>query len=50
MLFLSIAWACEKGLAPESGIPRFRGSVLPVTSGTGSDIVYSSTPLPPSEG
>ena len=44
MLFLPTAWACETRFPSETGILGFRGSVLPITSGTGSDIVYSSTP------
>ena len=44
MLFMSTTWACETGLPSKTRIPGFRDSVLPVTSGTGSDIIYSSTP------
>ena len=44
MLFLLIVWTYETGLPPEARIPGFRGSALPVISGTGKDTVYSSTP------
>ena len=44
MLFLSTAWAYERRLPPETEILGFQSSVLLVTSGTGSDTVYSSTP------
>ena len=43
MLFMSTAWACETGLPPETGIPGFWDSTVPVSARTGEDIIYSST-------
>ena len=43
MLFLPTAWAYEMGLLPETGIPGFWNSIVPVSGRTGQDIVYSST-------
>ena len=35
MLFMPIAWACETGLPPETGIPRLWDSTVPVRCSTG---------------
>ena len=43
MLFLPTAWAYETGFLPETGIPGFWNSIVPVSGRTGEDIVYSST-------
>ena len=43
MLFMSKAWACETGLPPETGIPGFWDSTVPVSGRTGEDTIYSST-------
>ena len=43
MLPLSAAWTHEKGLPPETGIPRIWDSTVPVSGRTGEDIVHSST-------
>ena len=43
MLPLSTAWTHEEGLPPETGIPEFWDSTVPVSGRTGEDIVYSST-------
>ena len=43
MLPLSAAWTHETGLPPETGIPGFWDSTVPVSSRTGEDIVHSST-------
>ena len=39
---LSAAWTHEEGLPPETGIPGFRDSTVPVSGRTGEDTVYSS--------
>ena len=44
MLLLQTAWACETGLPPETGIPRYWESTVPVSCRTGEDTVHSSTP------
>ena len=44
MLFMSKAMTYEMRLPSEAEIPRFRGSALPVISGTGADTMYFSTP------
>ena len=43
MLPLSAAWTHEEGLPPETGIPGFWDSTIPVSGRTREDIVYSST-------
>ena len=43
MLPLSTAWTHETGLPPETGIPGFWDSTVPVNSRTGEDTVCSST-------
>ena len=45
MFPLPTAWTYETGLPPKARIPEFRDSAIPVISGTGAKIVYSSTPL-----
>ena len=43
MLPLLVAWTYQEGLPLEIGIPGFRDSTVPVSGGTGEDIVYSFT-------
>ena len=43
MLPLSAAWTHEEGLPPETGIPGFWDSTVPVSSRIGEDTVRSST-------
>ena len=43
MLPLSAAWTHEEGLPPETGIPGFWDSTVPVSSRTREDTVRSST-------
>ena len=43
MLPLSAAWTHEMRLPPETGIPGFWDSTVPVSSRTGEDTVRSST-------
>ena len=43
MLPMSAAWTHEEGLPPETGIPGFWDSKVPVNSRTGEDTVSSST-------
>ena len=43
MLSLSAAWTHEERLPPETGIPGFWDSTVPVSSRTGEDTVRSST-------
>ena len=43
VLPLSATWTHEEGLPPESGIPGFWDSIVPVSSRTGEDTVRSST-------
>ena len=43
MIPLSTAWTHEEGLPPETGIPGFWDSIVPVSSRTGEDTVRSST-------
>ena len=43
MLPLSAAWTHETGLPPETGIPGFLDSTVPVSSRTGEDTVRFST-------
>ena len=43
VLPLSAAWTHEEGLPPETGIPGFWDSIVPVSSRTGEDTVHSST-------
>ena len=43
MLPLSAAWTYEEGLPPETGIPGFWDSTVPVSSKTEEDTVRSST-------
>ena len=45
MLPLSAAWTHEEGLPPETGIPGFWDSTVPVSSRIGEDTVRSSTAL-----
>ena len=42
MLSLLAAWTHEEGLPPETGIPGFWDSTVPVNSRTGEDTVRSS--------
>ena len=44
MLLLPTAWACEKGLPPETGIPRHWDSAVPVSCRAGESTIHSSTP------
>ena len=44
VLPLPAAQTYKEGLPPKTGIPGFRDSVVPVSSGTGEDTVYSSHP------
>ena len=43
MLPLSAAWTHEEGLPPETRIPRFWDSIVPVSSRTREDTVCSFT-------
>ena len=43
VLPLSAAWTHETGLPPETGIPGFWDSIVPVSSRTGEDTIRSST-------
>ena len=43
MLPLSAAWTHEEGLPPETGIPVFWDSTVPISSRIGEDTVRSST-------
>ena len=43
MLKLSASWTHEEGLPPETGIPGFWDSTVPVSNRTGEDIGRSST-------
>ena len=43
MLSLPTTWTYEDGLPPETGIPGFRDSAVPVNGRTGEDTVYPST-------
>ena len=43
MLPLSAAWTHEEGLPPETGIPGFWDSTVPVSRRTSEDTVHSST-------
>ena len=43
MLPLTVAWTHETGLPPETGIPGFWDSIVPVSSRIGEDTVRSST-------
>ena len=43
MLPLLATWIHEEGLPPETGIPGFWDSTVPVSRRTGEDIVRSST-------
>ena len=43
MLPLSAAWTHEEGLPPETGIPGFWDSTVPVSSRVGEDTLRSST-------
>ena len=42
VLPLSAAWTHEQGLPPETGIPVFRDSAIPVNGRTEEDTVHSS--------
>ena len=42
MLPLSAAWTHEEGLPPETGIPRFWDSTVPISSRIREDTVCSS--------
>ena len=44
VLPLPAARTYEEGLPPETGIPGFRDSAVPISGGTEADTVYSSTP------
>ena len=43
MIPLSAAWTHEEEFPPETGIPGFWDSTVPVSSRTGEDKVHSST-------
>ena len=43
MLPLSTAWTHEEGFPPETGIPGFWDSTVPVSGRAGEDTVRSST-------
>ena len=43
VLPLPAAWTYEEGLPPETGIPGFWDSTVPISGGTGEDTVHSST-------
>ena len=43
VLPLSTAWTHDEGLPPETGIPGFWDSTVPVSGRTGEDTVHSST-------
>ena len=43
VLSLPAAWTHEEGLPPETRIPGFPNSTVPVSDRTGEDTVYSST-------
>ena len=45
MLPLPAAWTYQEELSPETGIPGFRDSAVPVSGRIGEDTVYSSTDL-----